>query len=166
MYFAVSDSCIFCGIRQLYFAVSGSNILRYQTVAGVDLCPPAPNAFSHRHIRMNVSPNGEGGTGGFSQSGRADETHLRGLVEYFPKKQSPRPQLPRTTGSTRRSSRRLQALSPNRPHLRQLQSRFPSLSNRPATWFPSMPHLLPHPASPPHPASKPTQSYLHHTTHP
>ena len=79
---------------------------------------------------------------------------------------SPRPQLPRTTGSTRRSSRRLQASVPSQPHLRQLQSRFPSISSRPATWITPVPHLLPHPASPPHPASKPTQSHLHHTTPP
>ena len=49
---------------------------------------------------------------------------------------------------------------PSQPHLRQLQSRFPSLSNRPATWFRPAPHLLPHPTS------KPTQTHLDHTTPP
>ena len=55
---------------------------------------------------------------------------------------------------------------PSQPHLQQLQSRFPSISSRPATWIIPVPHLLPHPASPPHPASQPTQSHLHHTTPP
>ena len=55
---------------------------------------------------------------------------------------------------------------PSQPHLRQLQPRFPSHSNRTATVFPPVPHLLPHPASPPHPVNKPTQSHLHHTTPP
>ena len=79
---------------------------------------------------------------------------------------SPRPQLPRTTGSTRRSSRRLQALSP--------KSASPSAAPVPVSQHikptrhldHTRPHLLPHPASPPHPASQPTQSHLHHTTPP
>ena len=46
---------------------------------------------------------------------------------------------------------------PSQPHLRQLQSPFPSLSNRLDTWFPPVPHLLPHPASPP--ASLPSHTF-------
>ena len=70
---------------------------------------------------------------------------------------SPRPQLPRTTGSTRRSSRRLQALSP--------KSASPSAAPVPVSQHIKLtchldhtrPHLLPHPASPPHHASPVTE---------
>ena len=74
-----------------------------------------------------------------------------------------RPQLPRTTGSTRRSSRRLQALSP--------KSASPSAAPVPVSQhIKPIRHLVPTCATPPttprHPASKPTQSHLHHTTPP
>ena len=51
---------------------------------------------------------------------------------------------------------------PSQPHLRQLQSRFPSISNRPATWITPVPHL-PQPATPRQLAYPVTPS-PHHTS--
>ena len=74
---------------------------------------------------------------------------------------SPRPQLPRTTGSTRRSSRRLQALSP--------KSASPSAAPVPVSQdIKPARHLIPTRATPPTTPhhTPPTQSHLHHTTPP
>ena len=72
-----------------------------------------------------------------------------------------RPQLPRTTRSTRRSSRRLQALSPKSASPSAAPVPVSSISSRPATWIIHVPHLLPHPANPvtpsPHHASLVTE---------
>ena len=50
---------------------------------------------------------------------------------------------------------------PSQPHLQQLQSRFPSISSRPATWIIPVPHLLPQPATPRQPAYPVTPSPHH-----
>ena len=83
------------GIKELCFAISDSYILRYQAVifCGIRHWHGLTSALLHQTpfhtdiLWMNMSPNGEGGTGGFSQSACADEPHLRGLMEYFLKTQ-------------------------------------------------------------------------------
>ena len=57
--------------------------------------------------------------------------------------------------------RAIYALVPSQPHLQQLQSRFPSISSRPATWIIPVPHLLPQPATPRQPAYPVTPSPHH-----
>ena len=73
---------------------------------------------------------------------------------------SPRPQLPRTSGSTRRSSRRLSHKSAS-PSAAPVPVSQPIKPTR---------HLVPTratlPTTPRQPASKPTKSHLHHTTPP
>ena len=93
--FAILDSCILQYLTVVYFAVSDSYILRYQAVifCGIRHWHGLTSALLHQTpfhtdiLWMNMSPNGEGGTGGFSQSACADEPHLRGLMEYFLKTQ-------------------------------------------------------------------------------
>ena len=97
---------------------------------------------------------------------------------------SPRPQLPRTTGSTRRSSRRLQAIpslighpaSVDVKQHKRLQALSPKSASPSAAPVPVSQHIKPTrhldhtratpPTTPRQPASQPTQSHLHHTKPP